>query len=388
MDMPEKKRQHFVPQFYLRNFGSGPQRRRISLFNIPSAQYVPHASIKNQARKAWFYGQKSLVEKALVNIEGSAAQVISGLIAGSALPAKNTLEYHRFLAFMVLQRTRTTFASDDVIESINRAMAVIFGDDPRFKGLGTDLRLVHPYPAVITMNATLWAWPSLLDLNAKLLRAETPLQFITSDNPVVHYNQFLEPLRPSENNTGLFTKGLQIFLPLSPELTFMLYDGRVYRVGRKSDHEVIQLGRADTDSLNGLQVMSAYSTLYFNQGTDERYVRRLLKSYKKFRIRPGADIEQYSHSKYPHRHLIHIRNVEIRCNLSLSFIRFHRRLRREKLGNRLALLRDDQMYDYLEEFEEAVKSGRLEREDFYRYLVTKGKIKPLASSKADTGKSQ
>ena len=92
MDMPEKKRQHFVPQFYLRNFGSGPQRRRISLFNIPSAQYVPHASIKNQARKAWFYGQESLVEKALVNIEGSAAQVISGLIAGSALPAKNTLD--------------------------------------------------------------------------------------------------------------------------------------------------------------------------------------------------------------------------------------------------------------------------------------------------------
>ncbi len=375
--MGKKKEQHFVPQFYLRNFGSDPRKRRISLFHIPSARHFPNASIKDQARRKWFYGRDETVENALHGIEDNAAHAIAAMIEGAGLPATNTHEYHGLLAFIVLQKFRTQFASNNVIETINRAAAVVYGDDPRFEGFGTTLRLKHEYPALVAMNATLWTWPSLLDLRAKLLYARPPVCFITSDNPVVRYNQFLESRRPFLNNVGLFTKGLQLFFPLSPELSLVLYDSRVYRVGKKSDGETIHTSETDVDSLNSLQMMSAGSTVYCTQSTDERCLRNLLRSCKRSRISPGADVKEYRHTTEPSRSLVEIRGAEIRCDLSLSCIRLHRRLRRQKLGNQMGAFRDDQMYDLLEEFEASVKDGKRERGHFYSYLVAAGKARPV-----------
>lgn len=47
--MAEKKKQHFVPQFYMRNFAVDPEKRRISLFLIDADRHVPAATIKDQA---------------------------------------------------------------------------------------------------------------------------------------------------------------------------------------------------------------------------------------------------------------------------------------------------------------------------------------------------
>jgi len=380
--MGKKKEQHFVPQFYLRNFSLDLRKRRIALFHIPSRRHFPNASIKDQARRTWFYGRDGTVENALHGIEGNAAHTIAAMIEGAGIPATNTYEYHGLLAFIVLQKFRTQFASTDVIETINRTAAVVYGDDPRFEGLGTTLRLEHEYPALLAMNATLWVWPSLLDLRAKLLCARPPACFITSDNPVVRYNQFLEPRRPFLNNVGLFTKGLQIFFPLSPELSLVLYDSRVYRVGKKSDGEAIYTSETDVDSLNSLQMMSASSTVYCPQSTDERYLRKLLRSCKRSRILPGADVKEYRHTTDPSRSLVAISGAEIRCDLSLSCIRLHRRLRRQKPGNQVGVFRDDQMYNLLEEFEAAVKDGKFERGHFYSYLVAAGKARPVDRPRA------
>ena len=53
--------------------------------------------------------------------------------------------------------------------------------------------------------------------------------FLTSDNPIFKYNQYCEGVRFS-GVTGGGSRGLQIFVPLSPYLHLILYDDRTYRV--------------------------------------------------------------------------------------------------------------------------------------------------------------
>ena len=46
--MAENKNHHFVPQFYLRNFGNGGS---IGLYNFSRAVHMPTASIKGQCQR-------------------------------------------------------------------------------------------------------------------------------------------------------------------------------------------------------------------------------------------------------------------------------------------------------------------------------------------------
>jgi hypothetical protein len=75
-------------------------------------------------------------------------------------------------------------------------------------------------------------YPLLLDLHNKLLINKTSVEFITSDHPIVMYNQLLT-FRTFGSNCGVACKGLQIFYPLDPKKVLMLYDGQIYRVGSK-----------------------------------------------------------------------------------------------------------------------------------------------------------
>ena len=54
---------------------------------------------------------------------------------------------------------------------------------------------------------------------------------MTSDNPVVLYNMFLE--RMGVDESGMGSRGAFIFMPLSPGLAIVLYDGKVYKIGNK-----------------------------------------------------------------------------------------------------------------------------------------------------------
>ena len=91
-----------------------------------------------------------------------------------------------------------------------------------------------------------------MDLSLKILRSPTPNTFICSDNPVVFYNQLLEDNSPY-SHCGVASKGLQIFVPISPRVTLIFYDKDVYQVGSSNDREILVLRTDDADQLNGLQ---------------------------------------------------------------------------------------------------------------------------------------
>ena len=76
--MPQNKEHHFVPQFYLRNFGV---RNSISLFNIPARRHIRRASIAGQCQRSYLYGKDGKIEGVLAEAEGRACNSIQTVIA-------------------------------------------------------------------------------------------------------------------------------------------------------------------------------------------------------------------------------------------------------------------------------------------------------------------
>ena len=66
--MPQNKNHHFVPQFYLRRFGSD---RFVAAFTLAGRRHVPRASIAGQCQRPYLYGKDPAVEAKLSAIEGS-----------------------------------------------------------------------------------------------------------------------------------------------------------------------------------------------------------------------------------------------------------------------------------------------------------------------------
>jgi hypothetical protein len=101
-----------------------------------------------------------------------------------------------------------------------------------------------------------------MDLTWALLCNETDAEFVTSDAPVVLYNQWCQGAR-RQGNTGMAASGLQVFLPLSPRFCLLLFDDDIYNVGER-DGVVAVDSRRDAIGVNGLQLLAAESNLYYS----------------------------------------------------------------------------------------------------------------------------
>jgi hypothetical protein len=110
--MPDNKSQHFVSQFYLRNFGHGDSRALICLFNRRTGLYVSHAPIKTQACADYFYERGDSVEIALGEMESRLGPLISSIIAQGRPPKWRSPDHLALLKFIVFQLSRTRFAKD------------------------------------------------------------------------------------------------------------------------------------------------------------------------------------------------------------------------------------------------------------------------------------
>lgn len=60
--MLEKKRQHYVPRFYLKNFSWG-NRRPIHLCNIKTGAQITAENLVTQCYEGYFYGKDLVLEE-------------------------------------------------------------------------------------------------------------------------------------------------------------------------------------------------------------------------------------------------------------------------------------------------------------------------------------
>jgi hypothetical protein len=131
------------------------------------------------------------------------------------------------------------------------------------KGLGIDkFRMKIKHPELESIRNGQNEAPVLADLCMKVLVNKTDVEFITSDSPVVLFNQWCQEWQLG-GNEGYASSGLQIFFPISNHHTIVFYDNMVY-VAKKGDQAIDITSLDDIQAINSLQLLSADENLYYS----------------------------------------------------------------------------------------------------------------------------
>lgn len=342
--MPSKKNQHFVPRFYLKNFSNDKKKNFIGLFNIDSEVYIKNAKLKTQASRDYFYGKDGKVEDLFGIIENKVSPIISDIIKEEELPKFKSTEYQELLLFTLFQSTRTEHYFETHNETFEKIDMVVYGEKTG------NFNLEDEIPKLIVEQIYKFVLPVVKDLHYVLLKNGTNEEFITSDHPVVKYNQFLEKRNAHGGITGFLTKGLQIFLPISPQLCILYYDPFTYKVGKRKDQLIPISNEEEIMAINKLQIVNANQILYFSKNVNELYINEMTKEVN--RHNEKAIVNEYKSMNGENRSLIHSYSPSVKINLSLSFISETRRAKRYKLGNKSVHIRNEKLLEELRRLEE------------------------------------
>ena len=264
--MSKTKKQHFVPQFYLRNFSSDENQIGISSYKHKTGKHLVRVPIKSQAYANYIYGEDGQVEKTLSVFEGKIARLISNPIT-KILPPTNKEDFNLLKEFLLVQHSRTPKAGAAALHAINSAFKSLRPYLKEEDRIPEDARLSHQNPSLLTLYHALEHIHLLGHLAMKSLVNLSELPFITSDNPVALYNTWMELQGTYLGATGLAVRGLQIFLPIAPRLTYCFFDPYIYELGDPDKLCVEISSEDDIHQLNTLQYLFSDQQLFYNDQT-------------------------------------------------------------------------------------------------------------------------
>lgn len=216
-------RQHFVPQFYLRNFGA-------EIYCFDKKKDVRIKSNPNDiATKSDYYGGEyegmPSLETAFSQLEGSHAIAIQNLIEKQdyyQLSFEHKLAVCEFIAFQYLRTEESRKGIKHITEeAYNLVGSKIMPENLKI-GL-TEMGSIHQHLNIMSDYRRL----ALLFLHMKfsVFLNRTTIPFWTSDNPVSKQNEYD---RNPYGNLGIVNEGIEIHLPLTPTLCLYALDPTVF----------------------------------------------------------------------------------------------------------------------------------------------------------------
>lgn len=272
--MPDAKRHHFVPQFYLRRFASSPQiegetpdhlPRSICCYNKKRRMLIERASIRGQCAIDNFYGWHECAERTLGMIEGEIATLLRRITEQNRLPDFDSDSWNDLLVFIALQLARTKLSGDGSDAIGDYTAKLMAQGHPEFDGVDlSNVEVRSQYPAAIPIKVALESYPLIRSLDGALIINNTPMPFWCSDNPVIRYNSSMSHIL-DHGVIGLDCKGLQIIFPIDPSRAIYLFDPGVYR--RPSNTGIRKIGIADAAQINMISYMQAGENIYFRDLT-------------------------------------------------------------------------------------------------------------------------
>lgn len=327
--MANKKNQHYVPQFHLKNFSVNGNRKIINLFNIASNKFIENkADIQHQSSEDWFYGKDLTLENVLEHFEAQTSNILKKTIDSNYVPPRYSREHSDLISFVCLLSARTKYNEEATNDSIDGFLKHVIS-------FANELTIDKKYPKEVldkfriklnnaihlSLETVIEMSPLLRDLKYVLLLNETRLSFWTSDNPVVFCNQLLESLRPDTRNTYYTAKGLQIFYPISPRHCLLFYDETTYGFGSKTGSIIKIDDELDVERMNLIQFINANYNLYFNEDFDEKYLEKFVEKFAFLRRQQKTLTEEIPELKKDEFEIyVSLEEIEVKCNLKLTFI--------------------------------------------------------------------
>lgn len=335
--MPVNKNQHYVPQFYQRRFSD--DGKNVGAYLVDQLKAIPHAPIKSQASADYYYTSETNkpenIETAFSKLEGIAKELMEKLDANPRAPLSKQDNFALYV-FTILQMGRTPTPAEDTKESANITLRNFLrvqvqiaknSDSPElanFRDIPDDvidnITLTDEYAKKVTLGSYLEMLPACIDLKQKILINQTSTPFITSDNPVCLYNPFMEKMNHPLN--GLGARGAIIFYPLSPTLSLLLYDEKVYKVGNRKQSFAEIHNPKDIRELNKLTIINCDQVVYYKPSlTVQTSIEQLSKNSKAIREQdPVQDVSGIIADTG--NQIIGIAHNPYWCNLRLDFLKY------------------------------------------------------------------
>jgi Protein of unknown function (DUF4238) len=245
-----KRRHHYLPQFYLRNFAD-PNDEKVWIYT-KQGEMLNGASPRDIGVEKDYHTvtrrdgikDRHTIEDTVGALENIAAPVVQKIIRGTAITFDDHRSFVVFVAQMllrvparrdemgkmlagVLKKISRTFASDkEFYHASYRRFRQETGDtstvdpeDVRQFILSDDCELdANPTAALgLNLGALGVVVKCLLLMNWVFVRANGRFKFITCDNPVFFWDPTIG--RHTWHGVGLMNPGVEVIFPVSPDIT-------------------------------------------------------------------------------------------------------------------------------------------------------------------------
>ncbi|MGE4572373.1 MAG: DUF4238 domain-containing protein [Candidatus Izemoplasmatales bacterium] len=266
-----KKRNHYVPKFYLRNFSSN---NLISVLDIPQNIIHVDTPYSTHCRKNYLYGKDGIREDSLSLLEGQWAVEIKNIVDGifdfskSAITSiKQFVMYQNLRTPIALDKTKNTFVqmtekllpiiaqSEGVIisssEIVPLAQEIIDNQQMEFSEINFDM--------IDDLEK------SIDDLGLMIIDNTGDYQFVSSDHPVVVNNFF-----QSNEGFGADCFGIIYMIPISSSKYIVIFDKNMYP--KLKDKSIVCID--DDKIIQSLNIYQYYNSDYLfseNKESLERF---------------------------------------------------------------------------------------------------------------------
>jgi len=278
--MTTQKKQHYVSQFFMRNFSRDSSTIRTYIINN---DIHINSSIRDQAQNNKLYTNE--LELFLGNMESEASESIKYILLNDKSPIRFSLNHLYILVYTIIQYIRTPKIINNINEHNSRFTKMILLSYLKLNNIDvkeTDFEIISDYDfsayIINILVHTLW---KLVDLEYKIIKNDTDIPFIISDNPAVHYNMLYEKYNYNGGN-GLYSKGFQIILPLSEKHVIIFYDRDIYKIGSNNNKIIKTNDNNDINNINRIQYMNAINLIMYS---DSIYDTMIKKEYKEAYIK-------------------------------------------------------------------------------------------------------
>jgi hypothetical protein len=177
-----------------------------------------------------------------------------------------------------------------------------------------------------------------------------PNPFISSDFPIVKYNQFLESRKWPFAKSGYGLTGLQIFIPLNHEITLVFFDKDIYKLGDKKKFYHSITKDESLNDINVLQFLNCIETIFFDEKANENYIKDLHKKalqYKRANMTSSElsyllnenEKENKEIMESGFKNLMRINKSDCQTQLKIDGLKIHSRGQAHKLNDSFAQLR-------------------------------------------------
>jgi hypothetical protein len=327
--LANNENQHYIPQFYLKQFSNNQDRLTVGVFNRKNDVFFAKAPIKGQASKKHFYGKDLIIENFFGKHEGQWARVIANITNEWNVLNRNSVEYSSLLTFLGTIAMRTPTAINLIQEQFELADKIISNKHPLTEPLSlNNLEAIRE-----SFKMIIPVVKCLSDLDYKIIKNESAIPFITSDHPLVRYNKLYVSKKMKFSKTGFSTIGLIIFFPLSSNTMLILYDGGAYNIGPKRKSIFKITNKEEAKLLNTFQFINQKGQVYFDNRINETQIKALNNEYLNYDIANKPDIKgiEEKTTNQSKSTLLVFSSTEIKINFSFEWLKITEQARKLNL---------------------------------------------------------